>query len=117
MSCTSPNSADFASSQPTGACASGQRAVISTSGQSAASSASGESSTALAQMAPQFLGDERRERVQQPQRCIQHTRQHADRLLLRHLTLHLLLGDLHVPVGKVGPEELVDLPSRFAVLE
>ncbi len=29
----------------------------------------------------------------------------------------LLLGDLHIPVSKVRPHELIDLASRLAILE
>ena len=72
-----------------------------------------------AQMPPHLLGDKGREGVQQAQGNIEDARQRirgACGLVCLPPSL-FLLGDLHIPVGEIGPDELVDLPPGLAVLE
>ena len=71
----------------------------------------------LPQVTPQFLGDEWREGMKQPQAGIQHPRQDRRGMPAGDIALHLLLGDLNVPVRKVRPEEVIDLAARLAILE
>src|SRR5512139_2375849 len=68
-------------------------------------------------MIPDLFCHEGHEGMQQAQGYIKYPRQGFSGLRLRIVVFELLLGDLHIPVGKVVPDELIDLPSRLAILE
>jgi hypothetical protein len=65
---------------------------------------------AIAHPLPQFLGQERHDRMQQAQRARQHIVHHLQHLRLARLVgaVERLLGVFHVPVAELVPEEFVD---------
>ena len=56
---------------------------------------------------PELLGDERHERVEQPQAVVEHVGEHAQRPLVAGVEAHL--RHLDVPVAELVPEEVLDL--------
>ena len=68
-------------------------------------------------MTPDLFRHKWREGMQQPQGHIEHTRQRICSLRIRVFHLQLFFGDFHIPIRKVAPDELIDLPSCFAILE
>ena len=110
-------SAILDSSQPSGSRGSGKRATINISGQSLARSESGEFEQGIPQVSPDFFGDEGREGMQQSQGNIKHARQRFHCLFFGLSRLHLFLGDFHIPIGKVRPEEFVNFLTSLSVLE
>ena len=72
----------------------------------------------LAESAPDLFRHERRERMQQAQGDIEHTRQGIRRARGSRTALgKFVLRDLHIPVGKVAPDEIVNLLPCLTVLE
>ena len=67
---------------------------------------------------PDLLGDERHERMQQPQELIEHIDQHLLRgqLALLVLAVQACLGQLDIPVAVGIPDEVIDLGRGHAKL-
>ena len=55
--------------------------------------------------------------MQQAQANIEDADQGLRGLPMRRFICQLFLGDLHIPIREIGPEEFIDLASGFAVLE
>mmetsp|Transcript_18696 Transcript_18696/g.44683 ORF Transcript_18696/g.44683 Transcript_18696/m.44683 type:complete len:798 (+) Transcript_18696:625-3018(+) len=69
--------------------------------------------------APELLGHERHEGVQQAQHPVEHVHEHRPRLPLRPgvAAVRRRLGGLDVPVGKVGPGKVVEGSPRLSKVE
>src|SRR5689334_9104301 len=68
-------------------------------------------------MAPHFLGHKRSKWMQQSQTCIKHFGKSGHGLLSALFILQLPLRDLHIPIRKVRPDEVVYLLPGLAILE
>src|SRR6266849_284666 len=69
-------------------------------------------------MLPDLFGEEGHERVQETHTLVKYRTQNTCGCALGLLiTLHLHLGNLHIPVAIVGPEEVMDLATSFTKLE
>ena len=73
-------------------------------------------SYSLTKMAPQLFRYEWGKGMEQPQTQVQNPYQDGSRLRSGFILLHLQLRHFHIPVGEIGPEELVDLPPGLTVL-
>ncbi|CDN46068.1 Uncharacterized protein BN871_KJ_00010 [Paenibacillus sp. P22] len=70
----------------------------------------------MRQMLPDFLADERHERMDQALRPVQHVGEHGLRRLfgVGILTVQIQLGNLDVPVAQIVPDEIVQQAACFA---
>src|SRR5207244_7741691 len=69
-------------------------------------------------MLPDLFGHKGHVRVQQTHALIQYCSQNTRGSVTECFsTLHLHLGNLKIPVGKIRPEEIIDLSACFTKLE
>ena len=76
-----------------------------------------KSGTGCLEVTPDLFRHKRGKGVQQAQGGIQHAHQ-GDRRIVRAVSAfsHLQFGNFHIPVGKIVPQEIIDLAASLAVL-